>query len=122
MGTYLWWRNHVSVHGIGEGGSMEDFRYQTFRRFWDKKGFSYWWFSLIQVFGLQGVLSTGVSAPLQAICTGEQPQHFTGWDVAGAIAWVIGYVFERAGDLELVAFKSNPQNKGQMLSRGLWAH
>merc|ERR1712187_82469 len=42
LSTYLWWRNHVSAHGIGAGGSEEDFRYQTFRRFWDKKGFSYW--------------------------------------------------------------------------------
>lgn len=122
LSTYLWWRNHVSAHGIGGGGSEEDFRYQTFRRFWDKKGLSYWWFSLLQVFTLQGVFSTTVSAPLHAAATNEQPQYFTGWDAAGTCAWIIGYVFEHAGDLELVAFKSNPQNKGQMLNRGLWSH
>lgn len=122
LSTYLWWRNHVSEHGIGAGGHLEDFRYQRFRAYWDKQGLSYWWFSLFQVFGLQGLLSFTVSAPLHAAATREQPQHFTLLDFAGAASFAIGYVFEHAGDLELTAFKSNPANKGSTLARGLWSH
>eukprot|EP00927_Polykrikos_kofoidii_P077243 TRINITY_DN74202_c0_g1_i1.p1 TRINITY_DN74202_c0_g1~~TRINITY_DN74202_c0_g1_i1.p1 ORF type:complete len:334 (+),score=32.58 TRINITY_DN74202_c0_g1_i1:86-1087(+) len=122
LSTYLWWRNHVSAYGIGAGGSHEDFRYQAFRRAFDKKGLKYWWFSLFQVFGLQGVLSLAVGGPLLSASTNEQPLHFTGWDFAGTVAWVVGYMFEYAGDLDLVAFKSDPSNRGKVLSRGLWAH
>lgn len=122
LSTFLWWRNHVSAHGIGAGASDEDFRYQVFRKYWDKKGFSYWWFSLIQVFGLQAGLSFLVSAPLGAAATREQPQHFTAWDAAGAAAFGVGYVFEHAADLEMTAFKSNPANKGQIILRGFWGY
>jgi len=120
LSTYLWWRNHVSAHGIGAGLSAEDFRYQKFRKYWNRRGLSYWWFSLVQVFGLQGVLSFVVGAPLLAATTGEQPKHFTGLDITGALVWTVGYVFEHAGDLELVAFKSNPALKGTVLNQGLW--
>jgi len=122
LSTYLWWRNHVSAHGIGADGSGEDFRYQSFRKYWDSKGFSYWWFSLFQVFGLQGVLSFLVSAPVRAAMTNEQPNKLTGWDAAGAATFALGYLFEHAGDLELTSFRSNPQNQGKMLATGLWAH
>lgn len=122
LSSYLWWRNHMSPHGIGAHGSHEDFRYQNFRRYWDSRGLSYWWFSLLQVFGLQGVLSLIVSAPLKAATTNEQPQHFTSLDLAGFASWVVGYVFEAAGDMELTAFVSDSRNKGKMLQRGLWAY
>mmetsp|Transcript_126140 Transcript_126140/g.200054 ORF Transcript_126140/g.200054 Transcript_126140/m.200054 type:complete len:328 (+) Transcript_126140:74-1057(+) len=122
LSSYLWWRNHVSGHGVGEGGSLEDFRYQVFRRHWDRRGLSYWWFSLFQVFGLQGVLSFVVGAPLHAAATLRQPQHFTFFDFVGALTWAAGYVFEHAGDLEVTAFKSDPSNKGQILTKGLWAY
>lgn len=122
LSTYLWWRNHMSAHGVGVGDSIEDFRYQKFRAFWDRKGLSYWWFSLIQVFGLQGLFSLVVSAPLQAAVTRPQPQHFTSLDFLGILSWMIGYVFEHAGDLTLTAFKSNPAFKGTVLQEGLWAY
>ncbi|CAK0848625.1 unnamed protein product, partial [Prorocentrum cordatum] len=92
LSTYLWWRNHVSAVGVGAGGSHEDFRYQKFRAFWDRNGLSYWWFSLLHVFTLQGALSFTVGAPLLAASTREQPQHWTLWDAAGFGAWVCGYI------------------------------
>lgn len=122
LSSYLWWRNHVSALGIGAGGHEEDFRYQRFRAYWDSKGLRYWWFSLLQVFSLQGVLSFIVSAPLLAASTRPQPQRFTMLDLAGALTWAVGYVFEHAGDLELTAFRSDPSQKGTVLARGLWAH
>jgi steroid 5-alpha reductase family enzyme len=121
LSTFLYWRNHISAKGIGVGTNPEDYRYQVFRRFWDSKGLSYWWFSLIQVFGLQGVLSFIVGQPLLAAQTEEQPQHYTLLDAAGAAVFAIGYYFEHCGDLELTAFKSNPLNKGKVLATGLWA-
>jgi steroid 5-alpha reductase family enzyme len=39
---------------------------------------------------------------------GEQPQHFTGLDVAGFAVYSMGYFFEHLGDLELTAFKVIP--------------
>lgn len=122
LASYLYWRNHISAHGVGAGGSLEDFRYQAFRRAYDKKGLPYWWFSLIQVFALQGALSLTVGAPLRAACTYPQPQHFTGFDLVGTALWCVGYYFEAIGDMELSAFKANPANQGKMITSGLWGH
>lgn len=123
LSTFLYWRNHVSPIGVGiVGGSAEDYRYQKFRRFWDSKGLAYWWFSLVQVFSLQGALSFIVGQPLRAAQTEEQPQEYTWLDAAGAAVFVAGFFFEHTADLELVAFRANPANKGQVLRSGLWAH
>jgi steroid 5-alpha reductase family enzyme len=46
----------------------------------------------------------------------------------GAIGWagvtlaIIGIAFESIGDAQLVAFKANPANAGQVMDRGLWRY
>eukprot|EP00940_MAST-03C_sp_MAST-3C-sp2_P002400 g2400.t1 len=123
LSSYLLWRNHMSVsNGMGATGSLEDFRYQKFRRYYDRRGLSYWWFSLVQVFALQGVLSHVVSSSVREGMTNAQPNRFTSLDVVGTLTWIVGYFFEHVGDLDLVAFRSNPSNRSKVLSSGLWAH
>ena len=57
LSGYLLWRNW---------GTGEDKRYVAMRK---RSGDKYWWFSLIQVFGLQGVLVLIVSLPSAADTT-----------------------------------------------------
>jgi steroid 5-alpha reductase family enzyme len=52
-----------------------------------------------------------VSQPLLTAQTAG-PDWFTLQDVIGSLLWLVGFLFEAVGDLQLARFKSNPQNKG----------
>ncbi len=109
LALYLLWRNW---------GHGEDFRYQAFRQ---KYGADrYWWVSLFQVFWLQGALAWLVSSPL----LGAQIRggRLNWADFAGIAVWLIGFIFEAGGDYQLTRFKANPQNKGKLLTTGLWRY
>jgi steroid 5-alpha reductase family enzyme len=108
LSFYILWRNW---------GKPEDFRYQVWRR---ESGRIWWWKSYFQVFILQGLLMWVISTPLLAAQMGSLPGRFTALYIAGAIVWGIGFFFETAGDLQLVAFKSDPANKGRVMDRGVW--
>jgi steroid 5-alpha reductase family enzyme len=108
LSVYLAWRNH---------GKGEDFRYRKFRK--DYGEHRYWWISFFQTFLLQGVLMWLISAPI----LGAQfyPGNKLGiFDFIGVFIWVIGFVFEAGGDIQLARFKANPANKGKVLNTGFW--
>ncbi len=108
LSIYLAWRN------LGKG---EDFRYQKFRKDFGED--RYWWYSFFSVFLLQGVLMWLISAPLlgaQFYAVNELGLL----DFLGIAIWIIGFVFETGGDLQLARFKTNPGNKGKVLTTGFW--
>jgi steroid 5-alpha reductase family enzyme len=110
LSIYLAWRNH---------GRGEDFRYRKFRK--DYGEHRYWWISFFQTFLLQGILMWLISAPL----LGAQfyPGNKLGiLDFIGGFIWIIGFVFEAGGDIQLARFKSNPANKGKVLNTGFWRY
>lgn len=39
----------------------------------------------------------------------------------GIIIWIFGFIFEVFGDRQLEVFKKLPQNKGKLLTSGLWS-
>jgi steroid 5-alpha reductase family enzyme len=46
-----------------------------------------------------------------------------GWfESVGVLVWLIGYYFESRGDAQLAVFISNPENKGTIMTSGLWAY
>ena len=110
LGGYLLWRNW---------GQPEDFRYVSFRNHYGAE--RYWWFSFFQVFVLQGTLALLVSAPLQVAALHATPDAIGAFDIAGALVFTVGFVFEALGDYQLLVFKRNPENKGKLLTTGLWA-
>jgi steroid 5-alpha reductase family enzyme len=109
LSIYLTWRNH---------GKGEDFRYQKFRKNYGQH--RYWWISYFQTFLLQGILMWLISAPLlgaQFCC----PDNKLGiLDFIGVCLWIIGFVFETGGDIQLARFKANPASKGKVLNKGFW--
>jgi steroid 5-alpha reductase family enzyme len=109
LSLYLAWRN------IGKG---EDYRYQSFRRKYGEH--RYWWISFFQTFLLQGLLMWLISAPLLGAqyYKGDNALHLL--DYLGLLVWLIGFVFEAGGDLQLARFKTNPANKGKVMNRGFW--
>ena len=40
--------------------------------------------------------------------------------IIGGIVWLEGFFFETVGDIQLLRFRNNPENKGKTLSTGLW--
>lgn len=108
LGGYLVWRNW---------GKGEDYRYRAMR---EQRPDSFWWWSLPCVFLLQGVLMWVVSLPLQASIVSAAPLN--GLDVLGIGLWALGWGFESVGDTQLARFKARAENKGRVMSHGLWRY
>ena len=113
------WGLRLSVYlAIRNRGHGEDPRYTAMR---NRQGPSWWWKSLFIVFALQGVLLFIVSLPVQVAQHAER-SPLGMFDVIGAVLAITGVLFESAGDWQLARFKSMPQNKGQIMARGLWRY
>lgn len=111
LAIYLAWRNI---------GKPEDYRYQQFRN--DCGPERYWWFSFFQVFLLQGFLLWLVSAPLISAMHYGVDIPLGPFDYVGAALWLIGFIFEAGGDYQLTRFKKDSNNKGKLLTSGLWKY
>ena len=113
----LIWGVRLAVHiFIRNRGRGEDFRYAQWRKEWGK------WFllrSFFQVFMLQGILLLIVSYPVILVNYSKET-GYSGLDAFGFILWMIGFFFEAGGDYQLERFKKDPQNKGKIMSSGLW--
>lgn len=108
LSGYLAWRNR---------GKGEDFRYVEMR---NQHGDRFWIVSLFTVFWLQALIMWFVSLPVQFVIGQAVDQPLSWLDLIGLIAWIIGMVFETAGDFQLASFKSKPENRGKVMDRGLW--
>lgn len=106
LALHITWRNR---------GEDEDYRYRQIRAN-NSPGFAIK--SLYIVFGLQAALAAVISLPLLSAVTGERPIGML--DVAGVLLWIVGFVFETLGDLQLARFKGDPANRGKVLDSGLW--
>lgn len=78
--------------------------------------------SLKKVFLVQGPLLWIVSLPVQLGQIESEPAAMGILAWAGASLAAIGIFFETVGDWQMAAFKSNPQNLGKVMDRGLWRY
>jgi steroid 5-alpha reductase family enzyme len=114
------WGLRLSLHILVRNwGKAEDFRYQVWRK---EAGAAWGWRSFFKVFLLQGVILWVVAAPLLAAQISAQPDRLTVIDYAAIPVWLIGFFFEAVGDWQLVRFKANPANRGQVLRTGVWRY
>ncbi len=104
---------HITWRNWGEG---EDPRYRQMRERHDSFALR----SLVTVFLLQAVLAAVIAVPLLAVAVGSTS---FGWlDVVAVALWVVGFVYEAVGDLQLARFRADPANRGRVLDSGLWRH
>ena len=112
------WSIRMSAHiGLRNRGHGEDGRYAAWRR---RFGRHWWWWSLFQVFTIQGVTvwlwSLGLYMALRA-----GPQDL-GWQHALALlVFAVGFGFQALGDLQLERFKKQRRERSMVLDTGLWA-
>ena len=100
---------HIARRNYGQG---EDRRYRAWRA---EHGKDYWWISFFTVFGLQGFLLWLISLTTQAGQLSRTPDRIVWLDLLGLLVWLIGFFFEAVGDRQLSRFRSDPQNRGQVM-------
>lgn len=110
LSLHLTWRNW---------GQGEDPRYGQWRA---ASGEQFWIVSLVKVFMLQAVFMWCIALSLQIGQISPEPARLTILDTAGMLLWGIGFLFESVGDWQLAKFKADPESRGKVLDRGLWAY
>lgn len=95
----------------------EDFRYAKWRKEWGK------WVvvrSFFQIYLLQALFMWIVSFTYIFM----YPVRYCNLLLyfAAFMKWLIGFIFESVSDRELSRFMSKPENKGQVLTTGLWKY
>ena len=63
-----------------------------------------------------------ICAPLLAAQTSGFPAILTPLDTIGALLWIVGFLFESVGDLQLTRFKTDKSSRGKILTTGLWKY
>jgi steroid 5-alpha reductase family enzyme len=76
--------------------------------------------TLTRVFLLQGVIMWIVALPVMAAPVWRAPLGV--FASIGAALWLIGFLFEAAGDWQMARFKADPANAGKVMDRGLWRY
>lgn len=114
----LLWGFRLSIHiFLRNAGKPEDFRYAKMRRDWGK---NFLVKSFFFVFMLQGVLMLAVSFPAVVLFS-SPARPLNALDISGAFLFLVGFLFETIGDGQLAAHIRNPENKGILMTRGLWS-
>ncbi len=113
LGSYMIWR--WRDHG-------PDRRYQALLgKAESAKGWSFAKASALLVFATQAPLLFVVCLPVQLGQVDAAPTvGVLGWIGAGVA--LAGILFETVGDAQLVRFKRDPANAGQVMNRGLWRY
>ena len=114
------WGLRLSLHILWRNwGRGEDFRYRAWR---EQAGHAWWWRSYFKVFLLQGLVMWLVAVPVVAVLSRGQQAAFSWIDGIAIMTWLIGFFFEAAGDWQLARFKSDPANKGRLMTGGVWRY
>jgi steroid 5-alpha reductase family enzyme len=118
-GLVLVWGTRLALHIQARNrGKGEDPRYRAWREQWGR------WFlvrSFLQVFMLQGALLVIVAAPVIFV-NAAQASPLGALDTLGALVWLTGFLFEAAGDRQLLLFLRDPANEGKLMTAGLWRY
>lgn len=109
LSVYLFIRNY---------NKEEDYRYQQFRKDWGKQWI---WKSYLQVYMLQGVLMLFIALPIYITALlPASHQKISAFQIIASGIWTLGWLIESIADIHLYLFKRQSQNKGKLLTTGLW--
>lgn len=110
------WALRLSIFlAIRNWGEEEDRRYREIRA----NNEPFWIKSLFIVFGLQAVLAWFISVPLLAAMSATTISTL---EIIAITMWACGFLIEAVSDHQLHKFKSNPDNAGKVMDRGLWRY
>ncbi len=115
----LWGLRLFLYIGIRNIGKPEDYRYVEMREKWGDKHPRV--HAFFRVFMAQAGFTLIVSAPIYIIYL-NNINYSVWWLIAGAIIFLIGLFFEGVGDYQLKEFIKKPENKGKIMTSGLWKY
>jgi steroid 5-alpha reductase family enzyme len=114
----LSWGARLSIHILIRNlGKPEDFRYANWRKSWGKKAPI---MAFFKVFMLQGLVMLVVSLPIIFAFSSNHSEP-SALNITGYIVFGFGFIFEAIADYQLSAFKKNKENKGKIITHGLWS-
>jgi steroid 5-alpha reductase family enzyme len=119
----IWSIRLASYVFIRNRGKPEDYRYKEMRERWKTNIILK---SLIRVYLFQGIVIFIVAFPVWFVNMSTNPPilnllDFTGITIwLGTLIWLIGFLFETIGDYTLYKFLQKPENKGEVMDRGVW--
>jgi len=99
-------------------GKPEDYRYANWRQRWGK------YFvlrSYFQIFMLQGFFMLLILTPALLVLQ-SRTDRIDLLDLTGLAVWLTGFFFEAVSDAQLRRFKNRPENKGRIITSGLWKY
>jgi steroid 5-alpha reductase family enzyme len=99
------------------GDRSEDRRYAVMR---ERRGASFVPWSLVMIFGVQGLLVLIVSLPVQVAA--GRGGALSAAIIPGVLLWAVGFAFESIGDEQLRRFKARSDSHGQVMDQGLWRY
>lgn len=112
------WGSRLTFHLFKRNwNKSEDFRYANWRKEWGRLVHVRAFF---QVYLLQGAIMLLVALPI--IVTNSSAAQASWIVYVGLVLWVIGFLFEAIGDAQLKKFISNPDNRGKLMTKGLWRY
>jgi steroid 5-alpha reductase family enzyme len=113
------WGLRLAVHLTRRklGDREEDRRYAAMR---EREGNRFPLWSLVWIFGVQGLLVVIVSLPVQAAA--DRPGALTAATIPGVVLFLVGLLFEGVGDEQLRRFKADSGNRGKVMDHGLWRY
>jgi steroid 5-alpha reductase family enzyme len=114
------WGIRIAVN-IGMRHNGEDFRYVEMRDALSDKGECCVYLGGFGLFfGQTTFAQINNASAFYAVLLSEE--GFTILDGFGVGVWAIGFAIEVVADLQLEAFKNNPENRGRLLKTGLWRY
>lgn len=107
----------IAKKNLGKG---EDRRYAHWRKEWEEKGRGYYLLrSYLQIFCLQGLVVFIVFLPLSLVAA-KAHTVYPFFLALGALIWFIGFLWEAIADWQLDHFLSREENRGQIMTKGLF--
>jgi len=112
------WGLRLTVHLARRNlNQPEDFRYRAMREKWPK---NFERIMFLRIYLLQFALNALIGFPLvYTNIAGAGPADLFTW--LGLAVWLFGFGFEVIGDAQLRRFKADANNKGRLMTAGLWS-
>ncbi len=99
----------------------EDRRYVDMRKGWKEKGKNVYLTAYLNVYMFQMLLLFIVVQPVLLVNT-RPGNGLNLLNYLGIALWIVGFYFQVVGDSQLKTFLSQPENKGKLMTEGLWAY
>ncbi|MDD3241971.1 MAG: DUF1295 domain-containing protein [Bacilli bacterium] len=113
------WGSRLSYHIFKRNfGKEEDYRYQNMRKSFGKY---FYLKSYFYIFMFQGLMMSIILMPT-VVYNYSNIDSLTLNNIVGLFIWIFGYFFEVVGDYQLKKHISKKENKGKLMTSGLWKY